>query len=81
MFVNPCFSYKHVIERAKKYATSRGTSVSRLVESYLSAVTKPDDSDRSEITPFVKSLSSGSKIPAELDYKSEFHGHQVDKHA
>jgi hypothetical protein len=45
-----------VISRAKKYAQSRKTSLSKMIESYLDSVTKPDPDDI-EITPLVKSLS------------------------
>ena len=59
-----------VISRAKIYAQRRKTSLSKMIESYLDSVTKPD-SDDIEITPLVKSLSGVISLPKEYDYKKE----------
>lgn len=57
-----------VIKRAKKYASRKNTSLSRLIENYLDSLTgKPNDDF--EISPFVKSISSGKSIPADFDEK------------
>jgi len=61
----------NVIFRAKKYARNRKTSLSKMIEHYLDAVTKPDIGDL-EITPLVKSLSGVIKLPAEYDYKKDY---------
>ncbi len=74
---------KFVIEQAKKYATSHKRSLSRIIESYLKLLInrdKNEDETDIEISPFVKSMSTGIKIPAELDYKSEILNHLEDKH-
>jgi macrodomain Ter protein organizer (MatP/YcbG family) len=60
-----------VIARAKKYAKKRKTSLSKMVESYLDSITKPDKSGI-EITPLVKSLSGVFKLPAEYDYRKDY---------
>jgi len=57
-----------VIERAKKYASSKKTSLSRLIENYLDSITKGQNDDF-EISPFVKSISTGKSIPANIDDK------------
>lgn len=57
-----------VIERAKQYASKKNLSLSRLIENYLDSITR-EQSDDFEITPFVKSISSGKGIPANLEYK------------
>jgi hypothetical protein len=45
-----------VIERAKLYAKEQNTSLSKLIENYLSALTsKPDK--KTEISPLVESLA------------------------
>ena len=44
-----------VAARAKRYAKDRGTSVTRMVESYLASVTKPEA--RGEKTPILDSLA------------------------
>lgn len=61
----------NVIERAKKYASSRKVSLSKLIENYLNTITIDGNSDY-EISPFVKSISTGKSIPADLDYKKEY---------
>lgn len=33
-----------------------------------------------EISPFIKSITTGIKIPADLDYKKEYYGYLVGKH-
>ncbi len=74
---------KFVIEQAKEYASSQKRSLSRIIESYLKSLIhrneKENESDI-EISPFVKSMSTGVKIPTDLDYKSEFLNHLIEKH-
>ena len=62
---------ENVIERAKKYASSKSLSLSRLIENYLNSLTQEKD-DEFEISPFVRSISSGKSIPADFDYKKEY---------
>lgn len=73
----------HVIERAKEYAASHERSLSRIIESYLQSLVMTDDSSKMEeiqISPFVKSLSSGISIPANLDYKTEYSNYLTNKY-
>jgi hypothetical protein len=69
-----------VIARAKKYALSRKTSLSKMIESYLDTVTKPD-SDDIEITPLVKSLSGVISLPENYDYKKDRTEYLVRKYS
>ena len=74
---------KFVIEQAKIYAASHKRSLSRIIESYLKSLINRDknkDETDIEISPFVKSMSIGIKIPADLDYKSEILDHLEEKH-
>jgi len=74
---------KFVIEQAKKYASLHEKSLSRIIESYLkSLINRNENKNESniEISPFVKSISTGVKIPTDLDYKSEFLNHLIEKH-
>ncbi len=74
---------KYVIERAKKYASSHKRSLSRLIESYLKSLVNQEDSFNQEgiqISPFVKSMSSGINIPAGLDYKAEYSNYIEEKY-
>jgi hypothetical protein len=75
---------KRVIERAKVYAASHKRSLSRIIESYLQSLTIQEDSENDkgsmEISPFVKSISSGVHIPADLDYKTDYSNYLTGKY-
>jgi len=74
---------KFVIEQAKEYAASNKRSLSKIIESYLkSLINRDKNNDESdiEISPFVKSMSTGIKIPTDIDYKSEMLNHLEEKH-
>lgn len=74
---------KLVIDQAKDYAASQKRSLSRIVESYLQSLVNREESDKQEeikISPFVKSLSSGVKIPIDIDDKKEYAAHVADKY-
>lgn len=72
---------KTVIEKAKEYAESHQKSLSRIIESYLQSLTNQEQTkDELEISPFVKSMSSGVHIPAELDYKKEYSDFLIKKY-
>lgn len=74
---------KFVIEQAKEYASSQNRSLSRIIESYLKSLINRENlikEDDIKISPFVKSMSTGIKIPADLDYKSEILNHLEEKH-
>ena len=64
---------QEVIEKAKKYALEKKLSLSKMIENYLNSLTTEKSEGKSlEISPFVKSLSSGINIPNDLDYKKEY---------
>jgi len=74
---------KFVIEQAKEYASSQKRSLSRIIESYLKSLINQNQKENDsaiEISPFVKSMSTGVNIPADLDYKSDFLNHLIEKH-
>ena len=74
---------KLVIDKAKDYASSQKRSLSRIIESYLrSLVNKnnPEETDDIEISPFVKSIATGVKIPADFDYKKEYGDYLSNKY-
>ncbi|MGA2148723.1 MAG: DUF6364 family protein [Bryobacteraceae bacterium] len=64
-----------VVSRAKRYARQRGTSVSRMVEDYLSAVAEPS-SPATRDTPVLRSLR-GSLRKADL---GEYRKHLAAKY-
>lgn len=69
-----------IIEKAKKYASNKKMSLSRIVEAYLQSLTSENDTSEFEISPFVKSISTGTKIPTDLDYKKEYSDHLIEKY-
>lgn len=71
---------ENVIERAKKYASNKKLSLSRLIENYLDSLTREQSNDF-EISPFVKSISSGKSIPNDIEYKElkEYYTEYMDK--
>ena len=70
---------QEVIESAKKYASDQKISLSRLVESYLRSLTGNKEAGEDEISPYIKSLATGTKIPADLDLK-EYSDHLLKKY-
>ncbi len=54
-----------VIQRSKKYAAEKKTSLSRMVENYLNSISRQDE--EFEVSPFVKSISTGKSIPENIE--------------
>ena len=71
---------QEVIARAKKYAAEKKISLSRMVEYYLKSLTVEENNDDFEISPFVKSISTGKSIPADVDYKKEYSDYLIEKY-
>ncbi|HRZ41552.1 MAG TPA: DUF6364 family protein [Bacteroidales bacterium] len=73
-----------IIAKAKEYAAKRKKSLSKMIEAYLHALInkeKVQTVEEPEITPFVKSLSSGVHIPDDLDPKQEYRKHKEERHS
>jgi hypothetical protein len=68
-----------VITRAKTYAKRRKTSLSKMIESYLDSVTKPE-SKGIEITPLVRSLSGVITLTDDYDYKKDRTDYLIKKY-
>jgi hypothetical protein len=62
---------KSTIKRAKKYAGSKGRSLSNIIENYLKVITTDSQNIEVEDTPIVKSLKGSFSAPADFDYKKE----------
>lgn len=74
---------KKIVEEAKKYASSKNRSLSTIVEAYLKDLVsqkEPEKCEEVEISSFVKSMSSGKSLSADLDYKAEYRQHLNKKH-
>ncbi len=66
---------KAVIDKAKQYASSHHKSLSRMIEAYLKSLVDQDTPNTKtsiEISPFVKSMQSGVKIPTDVDGKRTY---------
>ncbi len=74
---------KFVIDKAKEYAASQNRSLSRMIESYLQSIIDREQNkadDEIEISPFVKSMMTGVKIPPDLDYKKSYSDYLAEKY-
>ncbi len=71
---------QEIIEKAKHYASEKKISLSRIIENYLNSLTSDKTNNEIQISPFVKSLSSGIKIPADYDYKKDRADYLEQKH-
>ncbi|MDO9613818.1 MAG: DUF6364 family protein [Bacteroidota bacterium] len=74
---------KDVIEKAKEYASSQKRSLSNIIETFLQSLANQENrknEDEIQISPFVKSMSSGVNIPADLNYKKEYTDHLIEKY-
>jgi hypothetical protein len=69
-----------IIAKAKKYAHGSGRSLSDIVENYLKAITKEDDTEGIALTPIVKSLKGSFKAPESSDYKNELSKRLTEKY-
>lgn len=71
---------QEIIEKAKAYASHRKISLSRIIEAYLQSLTTEKDTSGFEISPFVRSITTGNELPADLDLKKEYFDHLLKKY-
>lgn len=70
-----------IIEKAKLYAKSNSTSLSKLIENYLNSLTSSSNTeDLIESTPLVDSLCGIIELPDNFDYKKERSKYLLDKY-
>lgn len=67
---------KSTIEKGKRYAKKQKRSLSKIIETYINAITDDDvskEEDMEELSPVVKSLMGSFKAPKDfdVDYKKE----------
>ena len=70
---------KSIIENAKNYAKSNNISLSKLIESYLTTLTKRK-SNSTEITPLVESLSGVINLDEDFDVKDVYTNYLIEKY-
>ena len=69
-----------VVEKAKKYASGKGRSLSDIVENYLKWIARDEPLQKPEITPGIKSLQGSFKAPKDFDYKKELSRKLAEKY-
>ncbi len=70
---------KTIIESAKNYAKSNNISLSKLIESYLTTLTKRKRNS-TEITPLVESLSGVISLDRDFDVKDSYAEYLIEKY-
>lgn len=70
---------KSVIEKAKAYSKSHNTSLSKVIEAYLSSLTSSRGEDV-EITPLVDGLSGVIELDTNFNYKEDYASYLLDKY-
>ena len=70
---------QNIIEKAKDYAKSHRTSLSKIIENYLQKITN-DNEEKDKITPLVKSLSGIIDLPKDFDHKKGYSDFLVNKY-
>ena len=70
---------KKVIDQAKKYANDHDTSLSKLIENYLSAITTESKSV-DKISPLVQSISGVIHISENDEHQGKYHEHLQEKY-
>ena len=70
---------QEIIEKAKEYAKSRKTSLSKLIENYLQKITSQNEGNE-KITPLVKSLSGIIDLPKDFDHKDGYADFLINKY-
>lgn len=71
---------QQIIERAKRYAKSNNTSLSKMIEAYFESLTNQEENEDIKTTPLVKSLSGVIELPNDFDYKKSRSKHLQEKH-
>lgn len=70
---------KAIIESAKIYAKSNNISLSKLIESYLTTLTKRNENS-TEITALVESLSGVINLDEDFDVKDAYTDYLIEKY-
>ena len=70
-----------VFERASIYARSHNISLSQMIEAYLNRLTnQKEEEKKATITPLVESLSGVIDLPADYDFKKDYHDFLEEKY-
>ncbi len=68
-----------IIEQAKLYAKESNTSLSKLIENYLAAVTKKNKKQR-KVNPIIESLTGVIQLDDDTNYKEGYREYLIEKY-
>jgi predicted metalloendopeptidase len=68
-----------IIQEAKNYEKESNTSLSKLIENYLSALVS-ENKNKKKVNPIVKSLTGIITLEDEKDYKKSYTKHLIKKY-
>lgn len=68
-----------IIQEAKLYAKESNTSLSKLIENYLSALTNKNQKKR-KVNPIVKSLTGIISLDEKKEYQESYTKYLIDKY-
>jgi hypothetical protein len=69
-----------VIDKAKQYAKSHKTSLSKMVEAYLTEIVEEEKADKHKITPIVKSLSGIINLDKQTNAAESYTDYLINKY-
>lgn len=69
-----------IINEAKSYAKSNSVSLSKLIENYLSSLTKKNK-EKSKVSPLVESLTGVISLDKDYDYKKGYGDYLTKKYS
>lgn len=69
----------HIIEEAKHYAKESNTSLSKLIENYLSAITS-DRPKKRKVNPIIESLTGIITLDEKKDYRESYTKYLIKKY-
>ena len=69
-----------IIERAKKYASDKRESLSKMVENYFRLVTSNYKKEEKKLSPIVQELLGSIKVPNDFDYENAKYDYLKEKY-
>lgn len=70
---------ERIIKAATEYATSKGSSLSGMVEDYFKSLIKNKEVDTEVLSPKISRLRGVISLPQDFNYKNEFAAEVIKK--
>lgn len=71
---------RNVINEAKRYAKTRNTSLSRMVERFFKSLVEKKTKKEKNYSPLVEELSGIINLDKEFDFKEEYTKYLIEKY-